>query len=319
MFIVIIAERKGITDMNTIFNDFPDHDRHKLPDGLFRVTAGKGGEAILVFGSEKTFLVDCGMAYCADRVIKNIEFALAMHERTGLDGILLSHTHYDHIGALPYVKKRWPKAVVYGAAKAKKVFQSPRAHALMKELGINARNLYSERKNEIITDGLDVDVVVGERDKISIGNEYFVVLETKGHTDCSLTYVLEPRKIMFASESTGVLENPNFVHTTILKSYKDGIDSALKCKAYKPKYVICPHYGILPDYFTEEYFDLYIKSAEYKKDFILDLHKKGYNYDQILDEYIKYHWSQGRGNEQPKEAFIINGRHMIDVILKECS
>ncbi|QAT43017.1 MBL fold metallo-hydrolase [Aminipila luticellarii] len=305
--------------MNTIFNDFPDHDRFKFPEGLWRVTAGKGGEAILVFGSKKTFLVDCGMAYCGDRVVRNIEFALAMHDRTSLDGILLSHSHYDHIGALPYMKKRWPEAVVYGAAKAKSVFARPGARALMKELGTVARDLYSESKNEILVDGLAVDVVVSEGDEISIGDEYFKVLETKGHTDCSLTYILEPRKIMFASESTGVLENPQFVHTSILKSYKDSIESALKCKAYQPKYIICPHFGILPEYFTDEYFDLYIKSAEYKKDFLLDLHRKGLDKEQILAEYVKYHWSERRAQEQPKEAFTINGGHMIDVILKEFS
>lgn len=303
--------------MNTIFNDFPNHDRLKFPEGLTRVTAGKGGEAILVFGSEKTFLVDCGMAYCGDRVVRNIEFALAMNNRNTVDGILISHSHYDHIGALPYIKKRWPEAVVYGAAKAKKIFSRPGARALMKELGTAARDLYSECKNEIITDGLEVDVVVGEGDEITIGDEYFKVLETKGHTDCSLTYVLEPRKIMFASESTGVLENPQFVHTSILKSYKDSMKSALKCKAYGAKYIICPHFGMLPDYFSDEYFDLYIKSAEYKKDFLFDLYKKGYTIDQILNEYSKHHWSEQRGNVQPKEAFLINAKHMINVILKE--
>ncbi len=303
--------------MNTIFNNFPDHDRFKFPEGLQRVTAGKGGEAILVFGSKKTFLVDCGMAYCGDRVGRNIEFALAMNNRTTLDGILMSHSHYDHIGALPYVKRRWPEAVVYGAAKAKRIFSRPGARALMKELGTAARDLYSECKNEILTDGLVVDRVIGERDEISIGDEYFKVLETKGHTDCSLTYVLEPRKIMFASESTGVLENPEFVHTAILKSYKDSIESALKCKAYGAKYVICPHFGMLPEYFTDEYFDLYIKSAEYKKDFLLDLYKKGLSQEEILQEYANYHWSEGRANEQPKEAFLINAKHMIEVILKE--
>lgn len=305
--------------MNTIFNDFPNHDRFKFPEGLFRVTAGKGGEAILVFGSKKTFLVDCGMAYCGDKVVRNIEFALAMNDRTTLDGILISHTHYDHIGALPYVKKRWPEAIIYGAAKAKKVFASTGARTLMKELGTTARNLYSDCKNEIIVDGLGIDVIVEEGDKIPIGNEYFYVLETKGHTDCSLTYILEPRKIMFASESTGVLENPQFAHTSILKSYKDSIKSALKCKAYGAKHIICPHFGILPDYFSDEYFDVYIKSAEYKKDFLLNLYKKGYTIEQILDEYSKYHWSERRGNMQPKEAFLINAKHMINVILKEFS
>ncbi|QIB69826.1 MBL fold metallo-hydrolase [Aminipila butyrica] len=304
--------------MNTVYDTFLDHDRFKFPEGLVRVTAGKGGEAILVFGSKKTFLVDCGMAYCGDKVVRNIEFALAMRDRTRLDGILLSHSHYDHIGALPYVKKRWPEAVVYGADKAQRVFSRPGAHALMKELGTAARDLYSESKQEILTEGLAVNVAVGEGDEISIGDESFKVLETKGHTDCSLTYVLEPRSIMFTSESTGVLENPQFVHTSILKGYEASIQSALKCKAYGPKFIICPHFGILPSYFTDQYFDLYIQCAEEKKAFLLDLYHRGLNKEQILEAYIQRHWSEEWGKDQPKEAFVINGGHMIDTVIKEC-
>lgn len=305
--------------MKEFYDNFPGHDRFKYPEGLVRVTAGKGGEAILVYGSEKTFLVDCGMAYCGEKTVRNIEFSLAMHERKNLDGILISHTHYDHIGALPYILKRWPEAKVYGAPKARKVFESPGARKLMKELSENARNLYSELDAPILVDGMRVDVILQEGDRVSIGDEYFVALETKGHTDCSMSYVLEPRKIMFASESTGVLESPTFSHTSILKSYHDSIESAVKCKNYGAKVVICPHFGVVPAYFSSEFFDVYIASAEFKKNYILDLHQKGLTEDEILDEYVKAHWKPERAAEHPKEAFLINARHMIKVIINECA
>ncbi len=42
-------------------------NRFDFPENIVRVTAGNGGEALLILGSEKTVLVDCGMAYCAKK------------------------------------------------------------------------------------------------------------------------------------------------------------------------------------------------------------------------------------------------------------
>ena len=43
---------------------FAENDRRKFPHNMVNVTAGMGGDGVLVFGSEKTALMDCGMAYC---------------------------------------------------------------------------------------------------------------------------------------------------------------------------------------------------------------------------------------------------------------
>ena len=43
-----------MTMNDTFFKNYPGHDRLELPEPLVRVTAGKGGEALLILGSEKT-------------------------------------------------------------------------------------------------------------------------------------------------------------------------------------------------------------------------------------------------------------------------
>ena len=300
-----------------MFYEFENHDRFGFPEGIVRVTSGHGGEAILIFGTEKTILVDCGMAYCGEETVANIENALSAHGRMVLDGMVMSHSHYDHIGALPYIKKRWPNMVVYGAAKAKAVFERPGAKELMYKLGTNARNMYSDSKEEILTDGLVVDEAVGEGDKISIGNQYLYVLETKGHTDCSLTYVLQPESIMFASESTGVFENKDYVHSSILKSYKESLESTRKCREFKPNKLICPHYGLVPDWFIDEYFELYLKCSEEKALFLKTLSEQGLSEEEIHQEFMNRYWKDEYNEEHPKAAFEINAHHMEKVILKE--
>lgn len=299
-----------------IFESFPNFDRFAYPDFITRVTAGSGGESLLIFGSEKTVLYDTGMAYCYKELIENIEKALKKHDRKSVDIILLSHTHYDHIGALPYVIKRWPNVIVGASEKAVKVFASSGAQKTMERLGEVARDTFSESKEPVLVSGLRVDIVLNDGDEISIGDQYFKAMSAKGHTNCSMAYILEPDSIMFASESTGMLRSPKYMNTAFLTSYEDTLKSCEKCSQYNPKQIIAPHFGIVPEYFTQDFFKLYKSSAEEEKDFILSCYDKGMNFEQIYAEFEKKYWSEKRRKAQPKPAFYENAVISINLILK---
>ena len=299
-----------------IYKNFPGYERFAYPDYIERVTAGYGGEALLFFTEEKTALYDCGMAYCHDGLVKNIEEALKRRGRKEIDYILISHSHYDHIGALPYILKRWPDTIVCGAEKVKSVFKSEGARKTMKRLGEEARDNFHGINEPIVVDGFRIDRIVKDGDKIDMGdNHYFYVLETRGHTDCSLTYVFEPEKLMLASESTGVLRNPQLMHTAILKSYSDTIRSAEKCRAYKPELIIGPHYGLIPHEYCDRYFDLYIQAAEEEKEYILFWARQGLDHEAVLKKFEEKYWSEARGKAQPKAAFLENAGYTVSHIM----
>ena len=175
--------------------------RFEMPEGIYRVTAGKGGEAFLIDGGEEVAIYDCGMAYCSDGVIKDIEDKLNETGHEKLDKIILSHSHYDHIGALPYILDRWPCATVIGGKKLVKVFASDRAKATMERLGKAARDKYipgeaSKPESErmvIRTDNLRVDQVLEDGDLFDIGKYEVTAIHTPGHTDCSFSYFLREK------------------------------------------------------------------------------------------------------------------------------
>lgn len=298
------------------FSDFTEEGRLDYPENIVRVTAGSGGESLLVFGRDKTALYDTGMAYCHEKLIDNISKALEKKGRSGLDYVLMSHTHYDHIGALPYVLQKWPDVIVVGAAKAEKVFASRGARRTMKRLGEAARDSFGDSREPVLVDGFRLDMAVKDGDTVDLGGSHFVVLETKGHTDCSLTYVLEPQSIMFACESTGVLHSPGDVHTSILKSYSDTLRSAEKCRAYGARRVICPHYGLIPEGRNEYFFQVYARAAESEKDFILQCRDKGQTRQEIFGSYCNKYWEKDRSKKQPREAFEENAWYIIDHILE---
>ena len=151
-------------------------DRFRFPADVFRVTSGRGGEALLIVGSEKTALYDCGMAYCGEYTADNIIEMLAKLKEQGridrikLDYILLSHSHYDHIGGLPYILERFPEAVVLGSEKCRDVLHRENARKLIRELGEEARDLYTPGNNTPLKmDPLKVDVVMKDGDIIEQG------------------------------------------------------------------------------------------------------------------------------------------------------
>ena len=146
------------------------YDRFQFPEGIIRVTAGAGGEALLIKGSEKNVLIDCGMAYCGDAMTKNIADVL---EGQSLDYVFLSHTHYDHVGGLPYVRRAWPNVIIFGASYAEKILKKDSARAQIAKLSANAWKEYEKLDCEpdVLMEGLGVDQVICEKDIIPLGNK----------------------------------------------------------------------------------------------------------------------------------------------------
>lgn len=298
------------------FENFAGHDRTDFPSPLVRVTGGPGGEAILILGSEKTALYDCGMACFADNLIENLKTVLNAERKT-LDYILLSHTHYDHIGALPYVLQIWPEAQVCGLQKAKEVFAHPNARATMERLGNNAKALYGVEGIEITAAGMRVDRVLADGDSISLGAETITAYETKGHTDCSASYLLSPEKILFTSESTGMQVTSMLVQTSPLKSYDDCFASAARLKTFDVNDLILPHYGRLPSFRNQTYFDDFIKEAELEQHMLEEAIRQGLSDDELLQLHMRRYWSEKRNKAQPFAAYALNTQIIIRQLRKK--
>ena len=301
---------------NGYYENFQGHDRFDVPEPIYRVTGGNGGESYLIIGTEKTALMDCGMACWSRELISNIHEILDPLGRP-LDYVLMSHTHYDHIGALPYIIDEWPEVRVCGAAKAVQVFSSDIAKETMRELGDNATDLYGADFGPVKTDGLRIDMVLKDGDETDLGDLKAVFYEAKGHTDCSASYMIEPMKVLFLSESIGQYAGPGRMDVSVLKSFDQSLEAAERMRRLGARRLVSMHYGFIPEYYNDRYFEEYIKEAEWERELIRKCIKKGLSDQEISDIHDIFYWEEELRQAHPYDAYHMNTMITIKLVRKE--
>ena len=279
------------------------------------VTGGLGGSVFLIEGSQRTALYDAGMAYCAPVMMEKLEKALNGRQ---LDYMVVSHSHYDHIAAMPYLRQRYPELKVFGSEHAHDVLQRPGALQLMRRLNNEAAEYYGAVGLVAPYDDNDlrVDVVVKEGDTIDLGDVSIRVLENPGHTKCCLAFVAGEEYI-FPSETTCYKSRSGRVYPAFLSGCADSITSLYHCAAQHIPYVMAPHYGLVADSTSEEYWQACLASILEVRNFIVEWDGQGKTEDEILEGYeLRFRDDYIRA-EQPNHAFEINTRAMIRTVLRE--
>ncbi|MCL2057481.1 MAG: MBL fold metallo-hydrolase [Oscillospiraceae bacterium] len=268
--------------------------------------AHNSSEGRLLIGDAFTAIVDCGMAFCAGGTIGAVKEAL---NGRPLDYVLLTHTHYDHVGALPYFRDEWPSlrlvTCAVGAAALQK--ETPRrvirelAHAAAGWFGVDASFTYSD-------DAFRADIIVKEGDIVELGGISAHVMETPGHTRDSLCYKVPELDLLMLNETPGVLMPDGSMYPCYLTGFGDTMESIKKCRASRCKVLSLPHRGVVGDDETLDYFDKAEDVNNRCHDLILGMLGRGCGEAEIIQAICEKYLSGVLLTFQPREAFEANAR-----------
>ncbi len=124
--------------------------------------------------------------------------------------IILTHTHADHIGAVPHFKRAWPHIKLLASDIGKQTLARTELFKQFQliDLGI-AQLMKAKSEIDALPDpvknySFHVDSVVQEGDKIDLGRgTVWHVYETPGHSPCHLSLLEEKEKILVLGDATG--------------------------------------------------------------------------------------------------------------------
>ncbi|HUH67104.1 MAG TPA: MBL fold metallo-hydrolase, partial [Syntrophales bacterium] len=162
--------------------------------------------------------------------------------------ILILHSHFDHVGIAPYFKRKYPDIEICASAPAWKIFAMPKAIEIM--------NSYSRLSAKWWGDESDIDkydldwrdditgATLSEGDRIDLGGITLHIIDTPGHSNCSITAYDPERRILFASDAVGI-PYKEFCFPSMNTNMAQYLESLEKLKPLPVSFLCGDHYGYI--------------------------------------------------------------------------
>jgi glyoxylase-like metal-dependent hydrolase (beta-lactamase superfamily II) len=125
--------------------------------------------------------------------------------------LVITHAHPDHVMAAPLLREAFPGIAVVASETAARTLAAEKAVAFFGQIDqaltgslLQAGWIGEEHRPPPLTARqIAVDRTVKEGDAIAVGGKAFRVMETPGHSDCSLSFYEPDERILLISDATG--------------------------------------------------------------------------------------------------------------------
>jgi 2-aminobenzoylacetyl-CoA thioesterase len=238
---------------------------------------------------EDIMLIEGGTGPTFDIIVSQIKFLGIDPKR--IKYVALTHTHGDHVGSVPRLRKIWPHIKVFAGVTADKFLKKER---FVKEFLPNDQMIAEillekgdiERQPEALDEYLfAADGVVEEGNNIDLGNDIkWSVFNTPGHSPCHISFFEEKEGTLSIGDMTGYYDPekdifwPNYFFS--LESYCNSIKKVMDLPA---KRGILSHNGNIEGN-IKDYFEKALKATETYHKEILDKLGRGEDEAKIASD-----------------------------------
>lgn len=177
----------------------------KITDRIWLV-GRKESCAYLVGGKNEYVLLGGAMAYVAPDVLEQVEaFGIDEHK---IRRIVILHSHFDHCGMVPFLKRRWPWVTVTGSQKSQDLLRKPKvidSIEMLNQAMIIQNGLAEQGQTlDLRFTGIEVESVVSDGEILTCSDLSLEILEVPGHSSCSIAVYIPEEKALFASDAGGI-------------------------------------------------------------------------------------------------------------------
>jgi glyoxylase-like metal-dependent hydrolase (beta-lactamase superfamily II) len=242
----------------------------------------------LLEGQDESVIISGGMSYICPTVMEQFEeFGI---DKARIKKLLILHAHFDHIGVVPFFKRRRPELEVYASARAWEILRSPEA--------IDTINAFSRSAAERMGMGevyLEYDLdwrmdmpgtAVSEGDTLDLGDLELEIFETPGHSSCSITAYVPQIKVLFPSDAGGI-PYKNMIITSGNSNYTAFQRSLEKLEGLEVDYLCADHYGYVIGDEAKNFISCAIAQAGERRMQIEEIYSQTEDIDATVKEMIE--------------------------------
>lgn len=212
----------------------------KVSDGIYAL--GSPAYPAYLFMGNPPVLFDAGMTFMGPVYLQDLKKYLGDANRLAYN--FLTHSHFDHSGAAPFLKRNLPGLKVAASKLAAEVFKRPNAIQLIQSLSKGMEEKFKSRIGDVDVTfrGLELDRTVEDGDEIELGDGIKIqVIATPGHTRDAVSYYIPRLKALVAGEAVASLDRDLAVRPAFLSSYNDSLTSLKKLQNLEVEFLLMGH------------------------------------------------------------------------------
>jgi glyoxylase-like metal-dependent hydrolase (beta-lactamase superfamily II) len=215
----------------------------KICDALWYLGHPETG-VYLLEGRNESMIISGGMSYIAPALMDQIQkFGIKQDK---IRNILILHAHFDHIGIVPFFRRRDPDIQVYASERAAQILSEPRniltindfSHRVAVRMGMDRE--WSTNHCDW-TVGLDLELV-SDGDIIDLGGIEVMIFNTPGHSSCSISAYAPKLRALFPSDGGGIPYKDTIVPAAN-SNFTQYVESLKKLESLEVEYLCADHFG----------------------------------------------------------------------------
>jgi glyoxylase-like metal-dependent hydrolase (beta-lactamase superfamily II) len=272
----------------------------------------------LIEGHDESMIVSGGLSYIVPEVLGQFEeFKIDEGKITKL---LILHAHFDHVGIVPFFKRRHPNLEIYASSRAWEILKMPKAMDTINEYNVftmNSMELYEAcshydllwRHNEVSGQ------TVSEGNIIDLGGVEVRIFETPGHSSCSISAWVPAWKALFASDGGGIPYNQTIIPSGN-SNFTKFQQSLEKLKDLEVEYVCADHYGYVVGEEAGRYIGRAIELAGARRAKMEEAYRRTRDIDTAAQELVEAFFKENPGYIIRREIYEGVQRQMLRHVAK---
>lgn len=266
----------------------------------------------LLEGKEGSMIISGGMSYIVPDLLHQFkEFGIDEEKITKL---LILHSHFDHVGVVPFLKRRHPGMEVYASQRGWEILQMEKAINTINEF---SRNVAKRMGKEEVYSTYDLEwrddvtcKTVREGDRIDLGDLEVSILEIPGHSSCCIAAYIPEFKTLFPSDGGGIPFDGTIV-TSGNSNYTKYQENLERLKTLEVEYWCADHYGYVTGGEAKEFIPKTIEMAKQLRSQMEEAYRSTKDIDLAARKLISSFYEENPYYFLPPEIFLDVYRQMV--------